>query len=456
MVRLDTQHTLITKEQGRLQVFEYALGNLQGNILRGHGRRNSVNLFLRFKKGEEKEVRARIRRIAESGIVTSALQQRVQSQNKGQDPNSLFCSFFLSAAGYEYLNLDLTGFSQEFRGGLKGARERWNDAPEAWEKAEEYNFHAMVLLAQADPQMLRHEAQNMTERLDPVIECDPKEEWGKAMEVNGKSVEHFGFADNISQPLFFQEDVEKHPHGAGRNSWDPSAGPSLVLVQDPYGGENACGSYMVFLKLEQNVQDFARKVLELSEKLGLSAEKVQAFVMGRFQDGTPVALQNTPGMQDNLNDFGFFANDPDGIKCPFYAHIRKINPRDDTASSREHRIARRGITYGDRKKEPKNNPSLEEMPKDGVGLLFMCYQSDLKNQFEYLQFLQANNINFFQESTGIDPFIGRTVGRQLQYNWPAAWGAPRVEHRLFSFGNFVTLRGGEYFFAPSMSFLKNI
>ena len=84
------------------------------------------------------------------------------------------------------------------------------------------------------------------------------------MQVNGKVVEHFGFADNISQPLFFEKDIKKQTQGSGRRAWDPSAGPNLVLVQDPYGGDNACGSYLVFLKLEQNAQDFAIKVRDLA------------------------------------------------------------------------------------------------------------------------------------------------------------------------------------------------
>jgi Dyp-type peroxidase family len=460
MVRLDMQQTPITKPQEQLREVQRALDNLQGNILRGHGRKGSVNLFLRFQDGKQTEVRARIRSLAEREIITSALKQRDQSKMKEQSPNSLFCSFFLSAKGYKYFDPKLLrGFSKEFQGGIKGARERWKDAAEAWEKADEYDFHAMVLLAQADPQMLCQEAQNMRQYFESVIACpyrDIKEERGNAMEVNGRSVEHFGFADDISQPLFFQEDVVKHVHGGGTNTWDPSAGPSLVLIPDPHGRENACGSYLVFLKLEQNPQGFALKIRELAAKMGLAVEQVETFVMGRFRDGTPAALQNTAGRPGDLNNFSFFASDPDGAKCPFSAHIRKANPRDDTASSSERRIARRGITYGYRTIEPKDNPSPKQMPRDEVGLLFMCYQRDIKKQFESLQFLQANNANFVRENTGIDPIIGRMRGGQPQQKWPAAWGAPRTEHQPYSFGSFVTLKGGEYFFAPSMSFLKNL
>jgi Dyp-type peroxidase family len=460
MIRLDTKDKPISKQEEKLQEMQYALNNLQGNILRGHGRKNSVNLFLRFQAGKETDVRALIRRLAEDGTITSALQQGIQSEQKYQDPHTLFCSFFLSAEGYRYLAPALlTKLSREFQRGIKGARERWNDPPAAWAQAEEYNFHAMILLAQADPQRLREAVQNMKEHFAPVIQCplkDCKEEEGRGMEVNGKVVEHFGFADNISQPLFFEKDIKKQTQGNGGRAWDSSAGPNLVLVPDPYGRDNGCGSYLVFLKLEQNAQGFARKVEDLAYTWHLDPKIVRAFIMGRFQDGTPVALKRTDGMQGDLNDFSFFASDRNGTKCPFHAHIRKVNPRDDTGNARERRIVRRGITYGTPKKEPKDNPTPEEMPREGVGLLFMCYQHDIKNQFESLQFLQANNINFFQKHTGLDPVIGRLGWEPPPQKWPPEWGAPQAEHQPSSFGGFVTIKGGEYFFAPSMSFLKNL
>jgi deferrochelatase/peroxidase EfeB len=178
--------------------------------------------------------------------------------------------------------------------------------------------------------------------------------------------------------------------------------------------------------------------------------------MGRFQDGTPVALHDAAGWPGDHNDFNFFDNDRDGQKCPYHAHIRKVNARDDTANSRQRQIVRRGITYGERVKEPKDDPSPAEMPTGGVGLLFMCYQKDIKKQFEFLYFRQANNVNFVREKTGIDPVIGQMQKAQPQQQWPVAWGAPQSEQQPCSFGGFVTPRGAEYLFAPSISFLKKL
>jgi hypothetical protein len=38
--------------------------------------------------------------------------------------------------------------------------------------------------------------------------------------------------------------------------------------------------------------------------------------------------------------------------------------------------------------------------------------------------------------------------------WPKEWG--KDDKMPFDFYNFVTMKGGEFFFAPSISFLKNI
>jgi deferrochelatase/peroxidase EfeB len=71
-------------------------------------------------------------------------------------------------------------------------------------------------------------------------------------------IEHFGFRDGISQPLYYQADmVEAAP---GSDTWLPRANPAaalnLVLVNDPFASkkeEDSFGSYLVFRKLEPNV-----------------------------------------------------------------------------------------------------------------------------------------------------------------------------------------------------------
>jgi hypothetical protein len=40
------------------------------------------------------------------------------------------------------------------------------------------------------------------------------------------------------------------------------------------------------------------------------------------------------------------------------------------------------------------------------------------------------------------------------YQWPTNWGSSTKKPAAF--GDFVTMRGGEYFFAPSLSMLKSL
>jgi Dyp-type peroxidase family len=282
-----------------------------------------------------------------------------------------------------------------------------------------------------------------------------------------ESIEHFGYVDGRSQPLFLQSDIESELKSLGIDlqkyieaklkkvdllKWDPAAPLGLVLVPDRIVGnaEDCFGSYLVFRKLEQNVRGFKEEEEKLAKALDLTGqqkERAGALVVGRFEDGTPVTLQAEEKKAKPVpNDFNY-GDDRDASQCPFHAHIRKVNPRGGTGNIEEermHRIARRGITYGQRQ------PTLEDRPEEGVGLLFMCFQSSLANQFGLLQKIYANSPAFPGADTGLDPVIGQgeTIIPLLAQNWPRQWG--KADVKCFPFGGFVTLKGGEFFFAPSI------
>ena len=88
----------------------------------------------------------------------------------------------------------------------------------------------------------------------------------------------------------------------------------------------------------------------------------------------------------------------------------------------------------------------------------MCYQRDIGEQFEFLQSRWANNADFVREKTGIDPIIGqpRAGDESLPQQWPRQWQAPPQTGEPFSFHGFVALKGGEYFFVPSIRFLRSL
>jgi Dyp-type peroxidase family len=280
----------------------------------------------------------------------------------------------------------------------------------------------------------------------------------------GDGIEHFGYLDGRSQPIYFSTDLAAE---GGTDKWDPSEPLSRVLVADKTTDQpDSFGSYFVFRKLEQNVRGFKTREQELADALGLTGddrERAGAMAVGRYEDGTPLALSKTDGfIPAKANNFKYDV-DPDGLKCPFHAHIRKTNPRGDiirqlapgqseVALERIRRITRRGIPFGVRPVLPGNEQSLDELPTGGVGLLFMCFQASIANQFAFMQRSWANAAGFVVPGTGPDPVIGQTAGSQ---SWHPQFGkaAPTV---AFSFGEFVKLKGGEFFFAPSIAFLKSL
>jgi Dyp-type peroxidase family len=433
--------------------YETDLERLQGNILKSHGRNAAAHLFVTFTPGKVAEVRRFLRDLP---ITSAAEQQRQIDRFKRDGTNAPLVGLYLSATGYAYLGASTAGFSREFQGGMRAASGRLSDVPVGrWQPKYQREIHAMILLAHDDVPELTAALARLQGLAAGLV--DDSVEMGQVIRNKTEdAIEHFGYADGLSQPLFFADQVAQ----PATKHWDPSAGPSLVLVKDPLGNSDQdCGTYFVFRKLEQDVRGFKEREQALADALELTGDdrkRAGALVVGRFQDGTPVALTDRPGGTKERNDFAYPTLDVPGDKCPFVAHIRKTNPRGDSVSrggtleaERKRRIARRGITYG-----PQILPGAA-LPEGGVGLLFQCCQSSLAEQFEFLQGKWANNDGFVQNGTGRDPVIGQSPdGTFPAASYPPAWNAGgRIP---FDFHGFVTLRGGEYFFAPSLSYVKNL
>jgi deferrochelatase/peroxidase EfeB len=88
--------------------------------------------------------------------------------------------------------------------------------------------------------------------------------------------------------------------------------------------------------------------------------------------------------------------------------------------------------------------------------LFICYQSNVEEHFEFIQRTWVDNESFprgilFQKETGDDPLIGQNHDEAQR--WPKKWGEESEGTKTINFDSAVTLRGGEYFFAPSIPFL---
>ena len=284
----------------------------------------------------------------------------------------------------------------------------------------------------------------------------------------GQVIEHFGFRDGISNPLFLESDCEDIDKYGGYSEWDPRSPLSLALIKDPYGKNEdlSFGSYLVYRKYEQHVKTFELLIKNLSADLHPENESesvlemTRALVMGRFRDGVPLALKGEGRRYsyENYNNFNY-EDDSVGIKCPLHAHIRKVNHRPLKNKKDYTQIVRRGMTYGERKNY--NSLQLDSLPNQDVGLLFMSFQASIAEQFAPLQIDWANDPNKPQPGTGRDNIIGQGFqyndGQQINEpkRWPLEWNTSKYKYSN-AMQSCISLRGGEFFFAPSISFLKNI
>ena len=303
--------------------------------------------------------------------------------------------------------------------------------------------------------------------------------------------EPFGFADGISQPLIQGtykaerdeanslhivapgEFVLGYPDGRGNTP----PGPHLSALHDPANILPVCnpdpvaatndvnhprdlgrnGSFLVIRQLEQDVNAFEayceaeadrlRRERRLQPPYFVTAEFIGAKMMGRWKNGAPLVRSsyspsNSPAIIDE-NAFMPGFEDPEALRCPFGAHIRRANPRDSlspgskdqVAISNRHRIIRIGRKY---------LPGPGQKP----GILFMCLNGDLERQFEFVQQTWLNgNVISLSCPTNLsgerDPVLSNGA-TNTGFTIPTRDGPVKLK----PLPNFVTLRGGGYFFMP--------
>jgi Dyp-type peroxidase family len=470
----------IDEKDSKVQVM---LERLQGNILKGHGRDFSVHIFFSF--GDD--IPAVRRQLAEltRQYVTSALGQYKEAREFKSSgvPGGLFGNLFLSASGYRRLGYNPEKLLPEkcsiaakssFAAGMAAhAVEDFADPPqEEWESGYQNEIDAMILLADSDEGRLLSQADLIKATIAANNTIRAVERGKVLRNNNGEGIEHFGYVDGRSQPLYLKSDFvfkngARDTERKGGNKidiWDPFEPLSRVLVRDPGVDDPLChGSFLVFRKLEQDVRGFKLRVRDLAQKLGLKDSEIAhagALAVGRYEDGRLLNPSKTPGVNPAKENNFNFDDDREGQKCPFHAHIRKANPRGDLqlyrgaaeAEGRIRRITRRGIPYGDRPTQPQ---SIDDLPTGGVGILFMCFQASIRKQFAFMQRAWLNSPGFVLRETGIDPVTGQASSPSaVKQTWSKQYGGrPDTE---FSFESYVHLKGGGYFFAPSIPFLRGL
>jgi deferrochelatase/peroxidase EfeB len=256
-------------------------------------------------------------------------------------------------------------------------------------------------------------------------------------------------------------------------------------------------------RLRQNVAAFrdfvsaeAARLARVPGFFGMDADTLAAKVVGRWPDGSALArAPDTPSADETsdmlrINAFEYFTEwapaqvcgdpavareplgavapaelrtvpgapaDTAGLRCPTFAHIRKVNPRGMNTEqgpplvTRQSQMLRRGITWG-------TQHSRASADDDGDrGLLFMSYQTSIDTQFERLTAAWMNLEQPPEGQSGYDLLVGqdndspqrRAVLRSGDPAHPDAVAALSTGTHT----PWIVPTGGEYLFAPSRSAL---
>jgi deferrochelatase/peroxidase EfeB len=209
------------------------------------------------------------------------------------------------------------------------------------------------------------------------------------------------------------------------------------------------GTFLVARELEQDTAKFEARFPD--------GEADAARLVGRWKDGTslvvrPPALDGSQPEQPrtpSLRDFTYYAEDAAGLRCPLGSHVRRANPRDALtnavqgvlpedaiAEANKHRILRRGRVFKEKAADGKVR----------TGILFQCINTNLLRQFEFVQQTWVNNPKFNGLDAERDPLVGSGPSN-VPHELLIAGGPQR--RKLEDLSDYVTVRGGAYFFLPS-------
>ena len=453
--------------------------DIQGFAIRGYTMACARYCFLRFTDAERG--RALLRPLLP--IMTTG-----QLWDRKPDTTLNVAFSFRGFVALELPLATLISFPVEFQEGMKARAEILGDtgenAPDTWEPLwQEGEVHLWLAIYASNTDFLEKQFQAVQDLLDSTggaVLLGYQD--AAALKKDGKpsTQEHFGYTDGFGNPDY--QGVNRKPQdGQGKLSpegkWVPLATGELLLGYADEAGElpvapvphllAANGTFMVYRKLRQRVGTFRAFLNHWAARYGAgdehAKEKLASKFIGRWRDGTPVELSpDRMGQEiflkpEHSTKF-LYGADPEGTRCPLGAHIRRVNPRDafgfEGRLVHRRRISRRGLPYGPAA-PPENSPEgqdVESLDATDRGIAFMAVNANLSRQFE---FVQQQWISY-----GNDARLGNEKDLLMAHHGPGERFAIQGDESpanppLFctALPNFVQLRGGEYFFLPSITAL---
>jgi Dyp-type peroxidase family len=271
---------------------------------------------------------------------------------------------------------------------------------------------------------------------------------------------HFGYRDGISQPVVNWPGMDVTAPDSDFRDFILGYADD-VHQSAPRGDFAADGSYLVFQVIHQDCASFNRLLRQgaaaLAGKIPAGVADAEAWIaaklLGRWGGGAPLAnspLKDAPELKlDNEIDYG---HDADGRKCPFSAHVRVANPRQQEVNELSQpvpRIIRRGAPYG---------PPLTGEVDDDVdrGLIGMFIGASILRQYlKIMKWIHRNDFSgVFVDATEQDPIQGnRTIPQTSgKFRIPDAGGDLALE----GVPPLVKTRGAAFCFMPSLSTIQKL
>jgi Dyp-type peroxidase family len=445
--------------------------DIQGNILRGYARHLHA-AYLLTQITDPGAARELIRCLLD--------QDRIATERDWGQPPETRINLALSRPGLDRLGVDPAPFERfpDFCQGMSArARDQLGDLgdndPSHWPDSLPEEIHLLFTVYGLGADVRDHAADEFTHLLSSagcVVLCDQRADMLKA----GR--EHFGFRDGFSQPALEAvsedrrsrrgEGVQRRRLRLAGEEWRNVRLGEFVLGHEDEdgvvpGGRDPVlvnGTFMVWRKLQQHVDAFQEWIRACAGGGEDAQRTLRAQILGRWANGDSL-MRRRAGQADGsgvgalderrhdleINDFSY-RDDPDGVRCPLGAHVRRANPRDAlgfrTERSRRNRLIRRGMPYVDR---------------DGTrGLVFVCFNASISRQFEQVQgnwLMGGDTFGLGAErdflTAGVDagqPSVRMTIQGDRTH-------PPAFLHRD---RQFVTVRGGYYLFVPGCNALRRI